>query len=101
MWELYSIESFDLLGLIPEFIYGGDPSPVKEQIARNYAHGGGYKSMDGWRFNPYTKTIKYPGDAPLEPIASAKINNELVFVYRHAWVAIIQEDGAFAVTRMD
>jgi hypothetical protein len=57
--------------------------------------------MKDWSYNPAAKTIKFPGDPAYRALASADIHGELVIVYEHAWVCIVQPNGEFAVTRMD
>ena len=41
------------------------------------------------------------GEPTLLPRAATALRNESIFFYPHAWVAIVQEDGAFEVCRMD
>ena len=99
VWTSLHPRSLDYLGLIPQLITPADPRPVAEQIADRYAHGGGYKPMEGWVY--LDGWIRYPGDVALRPVAASQINDELVYVYPHAWVCIVQPNGDYAVTRMD
>jgi hypothetical protein len=57
--------------------------------------------MDGFRHNPQTHALKYPGDPELRPIARIRFRDELILIYDHAIVAIIQKDGTFSAARMD
>lgn len=91
----------DYLGFIPEFFNPHDPRPAREQLDTAYAHGGGWHPLSGWIFDHKTQKIKYPGDPALSPVAYAGLRNEHIYVYPHAWVAIVQEDGTFEVARMD
>lgn len=101
MWETYHPRARDYMGLLPGIISAHDPRSVKDQITTNYVHGGGYRPLDGWKFDPIKRTIKYPGDPPLSVMAGLKVGDEYVYVYEYAWVCIVQQDGSFAVTRMD
>jgi hypothetical protein len=111
-WELSKDAALipDLVGFIPNMISADDPRPLKEQIAENYAHGGGWSPMDHWKLDPATGTITYPAvsvdDDPEEPevykpIAKAVVRDETFYVYHLAWVCIVQKDGSFEVSRMD
>lgn len=102
MWKLLNDQfKMEYLGLLPEIIRADDPRPVHEQIERGYAHGGGYSPLGGWTLASENNNIQYPGDEPLVPRASLLVRDELVLVYDYAFVAIIQMNGDFAVTRMD
>ena len=89
------------LGLIPMFLDTNSPLPASEQFDANYAHGGGWHPMDGWSLDTVTGTLEYEGDPPMQPYAAAKFNDELILVYPSSWVAIVQQDGSFEVSRMD
>lgn len=89
------------LGFIPSFLSEHDDRPAREQLDMNYAHGGGWSPMAMWTFNEADKSIHYPGDPPLRPIAQANLRSEMILVYQHAWVAIVQPDGSYEVARMD
>lgn len=99
-WQLLEPHALDMLGYLPMMFTDLDPKPVAEQIHRNYPHGGGWNSFKG-----FTKTenqsLLYPGDPPLRPIAKVWVRNELVLVYPHAWVVVIQPDGSWDVARID
>jgi hypothetical protein len=41
------------------------------------------------------------GDPALEPLAAIPFRNELILIYKFAWVAIVQKDGSFDVARLD
>ena len=94
----------DQLGYIPDFLSEDDPRPAREQINANYTAGGGWQSFKGngkHTFDPKTHAIKYPLDPKLEPLASAKLRDELILYYRHSWVVIVQPDGEWDIARMD
>lgn len=89
------------LGYLPNFVSESDPRPAKEQYAENYAHGGGWRPMQGWQMNRMTFAITYPGDPQLRPFAFTKLRDERIFFYPTSQVAIVQPDGSFEVCRMD
>ena len=94
------------LGLIPMFLSRDNPLPAREQFDNNYAHGGGWQPMTGWTLNS-DLTLQYgdleeeDADPPLSPLARVNFKDELILVYPAAWVAIVQQDGSFEVSRMD
>lgn len=88
------------LGLIPSFLIESDPRSAREQINEHYSHGGGWSDFKGFTLND-DNSITYSGDPPLPPRASLKFRHELVVVYDHAWVAIIQPDRTFSIARID
>lgn len=88
------------LGLIPTFLREGDPRSAAEQFEEHYAHGGGWRPMPGWEL--YESSLCYPGDErPYALLAETRLREETIRVYDGAWVAIIQPDGKFEVSRMD
>jgi hypothetical protein len=96
----------DVFGEVPEFLDPTDPRPAREQFNERYAHGGGWRPMKGWRLSK-DNVLQYSyGDSggeepPLRPLAQTKLRKELIVLYEHSWVAIIQEDRTFEVSRMD
>lgn len=89
----------EMLGFIPDFLNEDDPRPAKEQFNANYAHGGGWRPMRGWTRTGWQ--MRYPGDPPMEPLALMQLHDELVYIYPHAWVVILQPDNSFEISRMD
>jgi hypothetical protein len=88
------------LGLLPDFLSDRDPRPAAAQIDQNYAHGGGWRPQQGFTLLP-SKTLTYPGDPPLQPVAMTRLRDETLLFYPHAILAIVQPDGAFEVCRVD
>jgi hypothetical protein len=87
-----------MLGYLPGFLDLDDPRPAKEQLNSNY--------IAGWSpFKGFTMgldgNLEYPNDPPTLALAECKLREEVVRLYQHAWVAIIQPDGSFEVCRMD
>jgi hypothetical protein len=100
MWKLLNDQfRMEYLGFIPEIIRAYDPKPVRAQIAERYAHG--YDPIPHWTLSSESNNIQYPGDEPLVPRAQLQVRDELVLVYDYAFVAIVQQNGDFAVQRMD
>ena len=88
------------LGFIPSFLSDTDPRPMREQFAEHYGWGPTLPKLtllDG-------RTLHYPGDPPLEPLAKIELEDgrkEFAYFYETEQVAIIQPDGSFEVNRMD
>ena len=93
------LKSVDL-GFLPGLIDEGDPRGVREQLDDKYRYGGGWRPMPGLTLRP-DRSLKYPGDPPLKPIAVMAMRDELIFVYLHGYVSIFQKDGTFEACRMD
>ena len=91
----------EALGYLPHFLDEDNPDNCVKQLDQNYKHGGGWSKFEGFKMNMKDNSIKYPGDPPYRPLAKMKIRNETVFVYPHAWVAVVQEDGSYEIARMD
>jgi hypothetical protein len=92
--------NLDMLGWIPGFLDEDDPRPAREQIDANYQHGGGWQPMPKFYYDA-RGNLKYPGDPPLTLIAETKLRDEVVKFYDCSWVAIVQPDGAFEISRVD
>lgn len=101
-WQLARVPyALDALGFIPQMVSADDPRPAKEQFNETYVHGGGWRPMTGWEFDPQSKALTYPDDPPMQPLAWAQLRDETILVYPYAWVMILQKDGSFEVSRMD
>lgn len=92
--------TLDHLGLIPGMLDENDPAPAREQLDAAYQHGGGWRPFPGFKLRS-DNSIKYPGDPPYPPLAVSALRDELIIIYEHGWVAIIQPDRSFEVCRMD
>ena len=96
----------ETLGLIPLFLSTDNSLPAREQFHDNYGHGGGWQPMSGWTLNS-DLTLQYgdpeekDADPLLSPLALTKFNDELILIYPYAYVAIVQRNGSFEVSRMD
>jgi hypothetical protein len=87
----------DHVGFIPSFLDEADPRPAAEQFNENYI--GGWRPQEGFKLRGLS--LKYPGDPAMLPLAFIHFRNEKIFIYPHAYVCIIQPDGAFEACRMD
>jgi hypothetical protein len=87
------------LGFLPNIIDDADPRPVKEQVNEKYAYGGGWRPMSGFRRSGFK--LIYPGDPPMTPVAMTQIRDEMVILYPHDWLLVVQKDGSFECSRMD
>ena len=91
----------ELMGLIPTFLSEANPASAREQLHVNYAHGGGWHPFKGFTYDPTTKTLHYPGDPVVSYISYAHLRDEVIIIFEHAWVAIVQPDGTYEIARMD
>lgn len=92
--------SVEHLGFIPLWLSEANPKPARQQLNDAYGHGGGWQPFKGFRLDD-SNGLSYPGDPTLMPIAEMQVRDELVLMYEHSWVAIIQPDRSFEVCRMD
>ena len=92
--------SLDMLGFIPEFLSLDDPRPAREQINEAYSHGGGWCKFEGFKMLP-NGNIQYPGDPPVPLLFESHLRQEIIRVYQHAWVAIVQPSGIYEIARLD
>lgn len=87
------------LGLIPHFLSRADSRSAREQFDEAYQHGGGWRPFRGFEMR---KTgIKYPGDPLMPLLAEGRLGKEIIRIYDCAWVAIVQPDGSFEISRID
>lgn len=97
---LHPFVTMDHIGAIPYWLDEHDLRPASEQLHSAYGHGGGWSPFNGFRLAD-DNSLTYPGDPALRPIAEMHLRDELVLMYEHSWVAIIQPDRSFEVCRMD
>lgn len=96
----------EIVGLLPLIFSEDDPRPAREQVNERYAHGGGWHRFEGFTLHgiehePKEMWLDYPGDPPMKSLAWAKLRNELIVLFQFSWVAIIQDDGEYEISRMD
>jgi hypothetical protein len=95
-------DPFDLVGYTPTFLDPSDPDDAVAQLHKNYAHGGGWHEFEGFTFvDGDEPKLMYPGDPPTLPVAWWQLRDERIILFDHAWVAVVQPDGSFRVSRMD
>lgn len=88
------------LGLLPAFLSDISADGAAAQLHRHYSFGGGWSPVHGFTLREDNHLL-YPGDPPLRPIAETRLRDETVCVYEHSFVAVIQPDRSFEVSRMD
>jgi hypothetical protein len=98
---LYPGMTAENLGYLPSFIDPADPRPAREQINERYAHGGGWYPVQGYKLLTDNNSLHYPGDPPLHPVAFTSLRDEVIILYPHSWVAIVQPDKSYEVSRVD
>ena len=92
--------TLDDIGPLPLWLDENDPRPAKEQLDVHYQHGGGWQPFEGFKLLKGGR-IKYPGDPAHKPLAMMQLREEVIMVYPHAWVMILQKDGSYEICRMD
>lgn len=87
------------LGYIPLFFDERDARSAKDQINERYIFG-------GWQ--PFTgptldenMAMCYSNDPPQPALAVIRLSTERVFIYPHAFVAIVQANGTAEFARLD
>lgn len=81
---LHPRATHEMLGMIPYFLSEHDKRPAREQFDTAYRHGGGWNPTKRWTYDPATRSIKYPGDPSIGPLAEARLRDETIFIYPHA-----------------
>lgn len=97
---LHPRATYAMLGYIPEWLDENDPDTASQQLHKHYAHGGGWQPYDGFKMRKPDYALTYPGDPPTIALAMCNLRSEVVVMYQHAWVAVIQPNGSFEVSRM-
>ena len=90
----------EAIGILPHWVDNNDPRSAKEQFQQKYQFGccempGGTVDENG--------VYNYPEDPPLYPFYSLERDNEMIYFYNYAMVAVVLKDEARTtyVTRMD
>jgi len=97
-WTLRPGAHPEQLGLIPGFLDPDDPRPAREQFDAKYISG--WRPQEGFVLPEGSVDLHYPGDPPMKALAFCRFRKELVFVYEHAYVAILTKEK-LEVCRMD
>lgn len=92
--------TMDHIGDIPFWLSETNPRTAAQQLDAAYQHGGGWSPFVGFTLAD-DNSLHFPDDPPLVPIAAMQMREELILMYAHSIVAIIQPDRSFEVCRMD
>jgi hypothetical protein len=98
IWMLAQNTHPAALGLLPDFLSEDDPRPAAKQFDERYRHGG-WRPLPGFAMSG--NELLYPGDPPQPPIALVILRGEVILLYDYDFVAIVQPDGSFEVSRLD
>jgi hypothetical protein len=97
----------EMLGFIPSFLNEADSADAVTQLHSAYAHGGGWSDFKGFELIASADLpivdwrLEYPDDPALRSIAYADLRAERIVLFEHAWVAVIQPDFTYRISRMD
>jgi hypothetical protein len=91
----------DIVGNIRYFASESHKDKLSEQFDKAYSFGGGWRPFPGFTMDKDDGTITYPEDPPFKPLAVSKFREQTVYVYNYGWVAIVEPDGSFEISRMD
>lgn len=102
-WEMaHPLYRAEMLGpFLPYFLHLDDPRPAAEQFNERYHFGGWHPRKGDPTKLGNNDELLYPGDPPLPPLAKCKLRDETIILYQSDFVAIIQPDRSFEVSRMD
>ena len=92
------------IGIIPMFFDSQDPRPAREQLHTAYQHGGGVQPIQGFTYvegDLGMARLEFAGDPPMQELSRATLHEELIIVFEGAWLAIVQPDKTYIVTRVD
>lgn len=82
------------VGALPYCWDASDPRPaIVQHDERQMGNGPFRKQPDPkWKWSADDHGLRYPGDPAMFPLATAKLplSGEMILVYPHAWVAIVQ-----------
>jgi hypothetical protein len=108
VWTLaHPRATHEMLGFIPSFLSENNPRGAVEQLDSAYKHGGGWHPFGGFelqrpiQWGVPTWRLKYPGDPAYLPLAYAFLREELIVLFEHAWVVVVQPDGNWVCAHMD
>jgi hypothetical protein len=94
-------------GMLPEILRPDDPRPVKEQLNDRYSHGGGFMASKGFTFkkegDKAILSYEIEDDDPeiYQEWSRSKVNDEELYLFDASFMAIVQPDGTYEVTRVD
>lgn len=92
-------------GYIPTFLSLNNPEGAVYQFAANY---GSWMSSDRATLEflgpdtDHVAVMRYPGDPDLLEIDRFKFRHEIVIIFPHAFVAVVDPDlGTYSISRLD
>lgn len=89
-------------GMLPLILRTDDPRPAREQAQDRYAHGGGWDPFRGFKLHMIPQPhLTYPGDPAFRLIAHSRIRDEILLLFESSWLAIVQPNGDYEISRMD
>jgi hypothetical protein len=103
IWRLLAPDvTPEWLGYIPSFLRVDDDRPAKVQLNERYNRLAGAswrKTAAQFTLSPHG--LKSQSDPMMRVLAECQLGDENIRLYEGSWVAVIQPDGAFEVSRMD
>lgn len=89
----------EMWGFIPSFLNKDSPATTIQQL--NAGQPGGWHKFEGFKFDKDRKILTYPGDPPMKAISTMHFKDDIVLLFPHSWVLVLQPDGKFEVARCD
>ena len=92
-------------GHLPQIIINRDARSAQEQVNARYQHGGGWRSVEGFklgwpRADEYS--LNYEGEEPLREVSRALFHGTQVLVlFKYSYLAIVEADKLIDVSRID
>lgn len=86
-------------GVLLEWVDDSDRRPAREQYDHHYNYGPLHESTGG----SITEEgiFMYPQDPPQYPMVKGRMRHETIYIYQHAFVAIVNDNGNIFRTRID
>lgn len=94
------IGSLEVWGIIPGFLDENDLRPAQEQINERYI-GGWMDAPEGLKLDLTRKVLTYKGDPDSQLLGLLHFRNELLMMFEHEWVCILQKDASYRIARLD
>ena len=91
--------NLDMWGLIPSFLNEASDAPTIKQL--DAGQPGGWRKFDGFTFDAKHEILSYPGDPPMKAMSKILFNNDIIMLFPHAWVLVLNADNRWEVARMD
>lgn len=96
--------NMEVVGFIPQFLSEEDERSAVEQIDAHYQHGGGWSDFEGFSLGQLSDgsyALYYPEDPPMEELSRAQLRDETIVFFQCSWLAVIQPDGSYRISRCD